>query len=114
MRDVLTYKGYVTKIHYEDGILYGKLEGIRDLVNFESDSVQDIEKEFHAAVDDYLAMCERHGDEPEKPFKGTFNVRFSSELHRQMYELAVEEGISLNRVMEEAAWEYVASRKDKE
>ena len=81
MRDVLSYKGYVTRIHYEDGILFGKLEGICDLVNFESDSVKDIEKEFHEAVDAYLEICERHGDEPEKPFKGVFNVRISSDLH---------------------------------
>lgn len=107
MRDVLSYKGYVTRIHYEDGVLFGKLEGIRDLVNFESDSVQTVEKEFHDAVDAYLEMCERHGDEPERPFKGVFNVRIPADLHRQLYSLAVRESITLNRVMEQAAMEYV-------
>ena len=113
MRDLLTYKGYVTRIHYEDGVLYGKLEGIRDLINFESESALKIEEEFHDAVDAYLAMCEDHGEEPERPFKGAFNVRIPAELHRDLYFLSVEEDVSLNRVMEEAAIEYVAKRKKK-
>ena len=34
--------------------MYGKIEGIDDLVTFESDSAKEIEKEFHYAVDDWL------------------------------------------------------------
>ena len=50
------YKGYYTLIHFdsEDKVLYGKIEGIDDLVTFESDSAKEIEKEFHEAVDDWL------------------------------------------------------------
>lgn len=50
------YKGYYTLIHFdsEDKVLYGKIEGIDDLVTFESDSAKEIEKEFHDAVDDWL------------------------------------------------------------
>ena len=50
------YKGYYTLIHFdsEDKVLYGKIEGIDDLVTFESDSAKEIEKEFHYAVDDWL------------------------------------------------------------
>lgn len=111
MKDMLNYKGYVTRIHYEDGTLFGKIEGIRDLVNFESDSAAEIEQEFHAAVDAYLEMCEKHGEEPEKPFRGVFNVRVSPDLHRQLYSFATEENKTLNRVMEEAALEYIANHK---
>ena len=58
--NTLEYKGYRTKVEYcaEGKVLYGKIEEIKDLVNFESDSVDRIEKEFHSAVDDYLALCE--------------------------------------------------------
>lgn len=54
--NLLTYKGYYTLIHFEaeDKVLYGKIEGIDDLVTFESDSAKEIEKEFHDAVDDWL------------------------------------------------------------
>ena len=56
MENTLQYKGYFTNIAYsaEDMIFYGKIEGIDDLVTFESESPLEIEKEFHAAVDDYL------------------------------------------------------------
>ena len=59
MKNILQYKGYFTKIEYsvEDRLLYGKIEGIKDLVNFESESVEEIEQEFKNAVDDYFGLC---------------------------------------------------------
>lgn len=36
---------------------YGKIEGISDLVNFECSDMNQVEKEFRAAVDDYLEFC---------------------------------------------------------
>ena len=48
MDNLLKYKGYYTVIHYsaEDKVLYGKIEDIDDLVSFESESAEEIEKEF--------------------------------------------------------------------
>lgn len=59
----LEYKGYHTYIHYSaaDKILYGKIEDIKDLVDFESESAVEIENEFHKAVDDYIAFCKEVG-----------------------------------------------------
>lgn len=53
-----SYKGFETKIKYseEDGVYYGKLEGLYDLVNFEGDSLDDALKNFYEAVDDYLTF----------------------------------------------------------
>ena len=67
MNNVLEYKGYCTNIEidFESHMLYGKIEGIRDLVNFMSQSVEGIEQEFHSAVDDYLEFCRAVGKEPE-------------------------------------------------
>lgn len=58
--NILEYKGYFTKIHYsaEDKVLYGKIEEIPALVNFESVSAKDIIQEFHNAVDDYILAME--------------------------------------------------------
>ena len=42
-------------------------EGIKDLVNFESETVEGIIKEFHSAVDDYLVFCEEVGKFPDMP-----------------------------------------------
>ena len=104
MNNILEYKGYYTKIEYsaEDHVLYGKIEGIRDLVNFESESPEDIEKEFQIAVDDYLALCKDLDQQPDKPYKGLFNVRISPELHRRAAIAADKKGESLNAFVAEA------------
>ncbi len=109
MNNVLEYKGYLTKIEYStaDHVLYGKIEGIKDLVNFESDSIEDIEEEFHCAVDDYLQLCEELGECPDKAYSGTFNVRMSPELHRQLAMQAIKSGETLNRTVERAVKAYV-------
>ena len=84
--NVLEYKGYHTKVEYisENNTLYGKIEGINDLVTFEVSNLNDVEKEFHEAVDDYLAFCEQIGQAPEKEYKGTFNIRIQPNLHRRL------------------------------
>lgn len=51
-------------------------------MNYEATDVTGLETNFKEAVDDYLKLCQRHGKQPEKPFKGSFNVRIPSELHR--------------------------------
>lgn len=108
MKNILEYKGYYAKVEYssEDKVLFGKIEGINDLVNFESDSTEGIEKEFREAVDDYLEFCKEVGKEPDKVYKGTFNVRISPELHKKTALIALKNGDSLNRTIEKALEEY--------
>lgn len=55
----MEYKGYIAKVEFsiEDNCFHGKIVGIADLVTFEADSEDEIEKEFHAAVDSYLIFC---------------------------------------------------------
>ena len=66
-KSVLTYKGYSTVIEFdsESKVLYGKIEGINDLVTFENDSAKEIEKEFHDAVDDWLEFKKEIDNEVE-------------------------------------------------
>jgi predicted HicB family RNase H-like nuclease len=56
----MTYKGFRTIVKYskEDKVYYGKIEDIRDLVNYESENYEGLERAFHEAVDDYLTFCE--------------------------------------------------------
>lgn len=110
MNNILTYKGYTAKIEFssEDLRLFGKIDGIRDLVTFESTSAETIEQEFHSAVDDYLAYCADMKKEPDKPFKGSFNVRVSPELHKAAVIKANEEGKSLNVFVSEALENYIS------
>lgn len=109
MNNILKYKNYWSKIEYsaDDGVLYGRIEGISDLVNFESPSAEEIETEFHKAVDDYLEFCSEMDKEPDKAFRGNFNVRISPELHRKMALVAIENNKSLNQMVEIAISDYI-------
>lgn len=44
-------------------VLDGRIDGIRDLVTFESETVSGIIQEFHSAVNEYLLFCEENGKE---------------------------------------------------
>ena len=63
MNNVLEYKGYFTviKVDFERHQLYGKIDGISDLVNFMSDTLSGIEKEFHSAFPRHCADGVVHG-----------------------------------------------------
>ena len=101
MKNVIEYKGYFTKVEYsiEDKVLHGRVEGISDLVNYECENAAEVENAFKEAVDDYLAFCEQTGTEPEKPYKGVFNVRLAPAKHRQLALEAANEGITLNQLI---------------
>ncbi|MBQ9522045.1 MAG: type II toxin-antitoxin system HicB family antitoxin [Oscillospiraceae bacterium] len=102
--NLLYYKGYSARPEYsaDDRTFYGVILGISDLVDFSSDRADELENEFHRAVDDYLDFCREIGKEPQKEYKGTFNVRVSPELHRQAAMRAEAENVSLNRFVENA------------
>lgn len=100
----MEYKGYHTKIEFdaESMSLRGKIEGINDYIDFEAEDTTAIEAEFRSAVDDYLEFCAEVGKEPEKEYKGTFNVRISPELHKKLALRAFKDGRSLNAEVEKA------------
>ena len=102
--NVLEYKGYVGSIEFseEDCIFFGKVQGIRSLISYEGESAKELVEDFHTAVDDYLKLCEERGTEPERAYKGTFNIRISPELHKKAAIYAYEHKKSLNFVVESA------------
>lgn len=114
--NVLEYKGYYTRIEYdtEGLVLRGKIEGINDLVTFECEDTKKVEEEFHKAVDEYLNFCKEVGKTPEKEYKGTFNIRISPKLHKELAALAIKNGDSLNGSVEKAIREYVVENTSKD
>lgn len=104
MKDMLKYKGYYGSIHYDedDLILFGKVEFIKALISYEGESAAEIKKAFEEAIDDYLLMCQTEGFTPEKPFKGTFNVRIGEALHEKAAIAATNRGIKLNELVKQA------------
>lgn len=101
---LMQYRGFYGSVEasVEDACLFGKLEFVEPLVSYEGETVQEVKAAFHEAVDDYLETCEELGVEPQKPYKGTFNVRIGRELHRAAAIAAKQRNINLNELVKQA------------
>jgi predicted HicB family RNase H-like nuclease len=110
MKDMMFHKEYYGSVHYsdEDKIFHGKIEFIRSLVSYEGTDIESLRTAFEEAVDDYLRLCEAEGKEPETPFKGSFNVRTRTDLHRRAALYAKSKGTNLNTVVTDALEKYLS------
>ena len=88
-------------------VMSNKVIGINGLVSYEGDSIESLQADFEEAVDDYLEMCAEQGVEPQKTYKGTFNVRISPMLHKNLAEFAASHNKTLNSTVEDAIRAYV-------
>lgn len=114
MSDLIEYKGYLGSVSFsdEDEVFHGRLEFIRDLVTYEATDAKSLKLAFREAVDDYLDLCADQNREPDKPLKGSFNVRPGRDLHRRTAILARQRGVSLNAVVSDALRRYVDLEDD--
>ena len=94
----MKYKGYEAVITYEEDVnaFHGRVIDIRDIISFEGASVEELEREFQASMDYYLAMCTERGEEPDKPFSGKVHLRMPPKIHRAASTAAQAEGKSIN------------------
>ena len=104
MSNTMEYRNYIGSVEFSeaDGVFFGKVMGIRALISYEGTTAKELIEDFHGAVDDYLALCEETGTEPERAYKGSFNVRVSPELHRQAVIYASAHQMTLNSFVENA------------
>ena len=102
MSNTMEYKGYVGSVEFseEDGIFFGKVMGLRALLSYEGSTASELVADCRGAVDDYLALCAAEGTEPEKAYKGSFNIRITPELHRKAVIAAAARQMSLNSFVE--------------
>lgn len=109
MNNMLEYKGYYGTVEFSenDNILFGKVVGVNSLISYEGDSIKSLREDFEGAVDDYIEMCADNGVEPEKVYKGSFNVRISPELHKSLALFSASRGETLNSTVEEAIRRFV-------
>ena len=93
------YKGYPARIEYseEDLCFIGRIAGIRDIVGFHGESVEDLKNAFREAVDDYLATCDSLNRSPQRPYSGRVMLRIDPATHARAAMSAEAEGKSLNR-----------------
>ncbi len=103
-KDYLEYKGFHGTVHFssKDGVFFGKISGVNDLVTFEGTSVKELRKAFADAVVHYISICEQEKIPVFKSMKGTFNVRISPDLHQKAALVSSKQGVSLNQFVKKA------------
>lgn len=101
---MLEYKGYHASIEFdaEDNLFVGEVFGITDSLNFHGESVSELKEMFKQCIDNYLELCQKIGKQPDKEFKGTFNVRITPELHKRAALEAAKQKITLNQYVSNA------------
>lgn len=109
MKNTIKYKDYIGSVEFseEDGVFFGKVQGINALVSYEGRNAEELLKDFHDAVDDYLLFCEQTNADPEIAYKGSFNVRIKPALHERLAIIAMNQGKALNNCAQEAIENYV-------
>ena len=107
----MNYKGYEASIHFdeEDKIFWGEVVnlGNKSMILFHSENANELENEFHTSVDAYLETCEKTGTTPKKPFSGKMLIRTSPSIHAKAVASAKTQGISVNKLVEQAIVERI-------
>jgi predicted HicB family RNase H-like nuclease len=97
--NTMTYKGYTARIDYDerDNIFAGRILGIRAIISFHGDTVDQLRAEFELSIKDYLADCKDQGIHPDKPASGKMLLRVPPEIHGRALVAAQAAGKSLNQ-----------------
>ncbi len=101
---MMEYKGYHADISYsdDDNIFVGQVIGINDVLCFHGSSIEELKQMFHQSIDNYLDMCKEIGKQPEKEYKGCFQVRIPAQLHKDAALYAEQKHMSLNMFVKNA------------
>ena len=101
--NVIIYKGYIAQLtlDIEDDIIVGRVINTAEIISFHGKTLKEAKQAFHNVLDTYLAVAEKDGIEPTKPYSGRFNLRISPVTHRRLTLLARKRRKSLNECTEE-------------
>jgi len=112
--DILKYGEYegTAELDMDRHVCRGKILFIDDLVTYEAESPADLQKEFQAAVDDYIETCASLGRQPQKPLKGLFQVRVPPALHKAVVRRAMADNVTQNDVTVRALDAFVNAKLD--
>jgi predicted HicB family RNase H-like nuclease len=97
--NTMSHKGYTARIEFDerDDIFVGRILGLRAIISFHGETVEELRKAFEQAIDDYLAECAEKGVSPEKPASGRLLLRLPPEVHGRAMVVAQAAGKSLNQ-----------------
>ncbi|VWD11654.1 type II toxin-antitoxin system HicB family antitoxin [Burkholderia lata] len=103
MNNAMSYKGYFARIDFDgrDNIFVGHVLGVDDKISFHGETVDELTRDFHAAVDHYLDDCKRAGREPQKAASGKLMLRIDPTVHATVGIAAALLDESINQWSEE-------------
>jgi predicted HicB family RNase H-like nuclease len=68
INQLIEFEGYRARIERaRDGMLYGRVLGLEEIVNFRAPTMRVVERQFIKALEAYFERCKQRGVEPEKP-----------------------------------------------
>ena len=104
---VMKIDDYAATVEFDESaaMFHGRIVNIRDVVDFYSDAVEGLGKEFEASLAVYLESRGQQGIEPAKPLSGQFVLRLGPELHARVAVSASAKFTSMN------AWIFDAIKK---
>ena len=113
MSSIMEYNGYHAKIEFDDkdNIFVGTVIGLNDILGFHGISVEELKTSFKNCIDNYLKWCAEEGKQPEKEFRGVFNIRISPESHREAALEAAKDGVTMNQFVADSIDERLARRR---
>jgi predicted HicB family RNase H-like nuclease len=94
--NTLQYRDYQGAVTFEDDTLVIQILHIDDYITTTCDTASGAQAAFEELVNDYIETCKVVGKQPSKPFKGTFNIRIGSSLHRNAAVAAADCDETLN------------------
>ncbi|MCC8179478.1 MAG: type II toxin-antitoxin system HicB family antitoxin [Planctomycetes bacterium] len=102
--NTMMYKGYGGSVEFsrEENILFGRVLGIRHVIDYEGESISELEQDFHNAVDSYLSVCKEEGIRPEKPRSGKLLLRLPPDVHAGLARVSETTGQSTNQLIVDA------------
>ncbi len=105
----IEYKGYIGEFGIDEDVgLYGRVIGLQHTyLTFQGNTAAELKADFEDMIDEYIDLCKKRNVEPEKPYKGSFNVRVGTELHVQLAKMARLQKTSINSLVVEAINHYV-------
>ena len=104
MDNILKYKDFIGSVNFsaEDGLFFGKIEGIKSMVSFEGATVKELEADFKSAVNGYIDYCKRHGIDPKKSYSGKISITITPGEHSMIAAVAKSRGISVAAFVKDA------------
>ncbi len=102
--NTMTYKGYTASIEYSnaDGCFIGDVLGISAMISFEGASIEELQQDFHNAIESYFAFCRECNEEPERPRDFDVTLELPADIYSRITSAAEAAGYSTNDMIVEA------------